>query len=131
MSREGRYLSTMEPGKVIGELAILYNCKRTATIKGKVFFVLIYDPHSISISRPKLIYFFLSLFVCLVPSRSSTFQLFSGNGLQNVGHRTPSVPDYNDAYGTHPPGRIHRFPQKVMPRCRIKFRINPHPPTRS
>ena len=33
MSREGRYLSTMEPGKVIGELAILYNCKRTATIK--------------------------------------------------------------------------------------------------
>jgi len=33
VSREGRYLSTMEPGKVIGELAILYNCKRTATIK--------------------------------------------------------------------------------------------------
>ncbi len=33
VSREGRYLSTMEPGKVIGELAILYNCKRTATIQ--------------------------------------------------------------------------------------------------
>jgi hypothetical protein len=26
----------MTPGKVMGELAILYNCKRTATIKGKI-----------------------------------------------------------------------------------------------
>lgn len=33
VSREGKYLSTMELGKVMGELAILYNCKRTATIK--------------------------------------------------------------------------------------------------
>lgn len=35
VSREGKFLSTMAPGKVIGELAILYNCKRTATIKGE------------------------------------------------------------------------------------------------
>jgi hypothetical protein len=28
-------LSVLPPGKVFGELAILYNCKRTATIKGK------------------------------------------------------------------------------------------------
>ena len=34
VSREGKILSVMAPGKVIGELAILYNCKRTATIRG-------------------------------------------------------------------------------------------------
>ncbi|KAK5641360.1 hypothetical protein RI129_009907 [Pyrocoelia pectoralis] len=33
VSRENKYLSTLTPGKVLGELAILYNCKRTATIK--------------------------------------------------------------------------------------------------
>ncbi|XP_077284453.1 cGMP-dependent protein kinase for [Arctopsyche grandis] len=33
VSREDKYLSTMAPRKVFGELAILYNCKRTATIK--------------------------------------------------------------------------------------------------
>jgi hypothetical protein len=35
VSREGKFLSVLPPGKVFGELAILYNCKRTATIKGK------------------------------------------------------------------------------------------------
>ena len=34
VSREGKLLSTMPAGKVMGELAILYNCKRTATITG-------------------------------------------------------------------------------------------------
>ncbi|VEN61976.1 unnamed protein product [Callosobruchus maculatus] len=33
VSRENKFLSTLTPGKVLGELAILYNCKRTATIK--------------------------------------------------------------------------------------------------
>lgn len=32
VSREGRYLSTLSGAKVLGELAILYNCQRTATI---------------------------------------------------------------------------------------------------
>ncbi|KAL0126993.1 hypothetical protein PUN28_005375 [Cardiocondyla obscurior] len=33
VSRDGKYLSTLQQkGKVLGELAILYNCKRTATI---------------------------------------------------------------------------------------------------
>ena len=32
MSREGKYLSTLSGAKVLGELAILYNCQRTATI---------------------------------------------------------------------------------------------------
>ncbi|XP_030384638.1 cGMP-dependent protein kinase, isozyme 2 forms cD4/T1/T3A/T3B isoform X1 [Scaptodrosophila lebanonensis] len=32
VSREGKYLSTLSGAKVLGELAILYNCKRTATI---------------------------------------------------------------------------------------------------
>lgn len=36
VTREGKFLSAMAAGKVIGELAILYNCKRTATIKGKL-----------------------------------------------------------------------------------------------
>jgi cGMP-dependent protein kinase len=38
VSRENKYLSTLAPGKVFGELAILYNCKRTATIKGEFCF---------------------------------------------------------------------------------------------
>lgn len=33
VSREGKFLKIESPGKVFGELAILYNCKRTATIK--------------------------------------------------------------------------------------------------
>ncbi|XP_064108919.1 cGMP-dependent protein kinase, isozyme 2 forms cD4/T1/T3A/T3B-like isoform X2 [Macrobrachium nipponense] len=33
VSKEGKLLCYMSPGKVFGELAILYNCKRTATIK--------------------------------------------------------------------------------------------------
>lgn len=33
VTKEGKLLSYMSPGKVFGELAILYNCKRTATIK--------------------------------------------------------------------------------------------------
>jgi cGMP-dependent protein kinase len=33
VSREGKYLTTLSGAKVMGELAILYNCQRTATIK--------------------------------------------------------------------------------------------------
>ncbi|XP_069991696.1 cGMP-dependent protein kinase 1 isoform X2 [Penaeus vannamei] len=33
VSKEGKVISHMSPGKVFGELAVLYNCKRTATIK--------------------------------------------------------------------------------------------------
>jgi len=33
VSREGKFLSVMAAGKLFGELAILYNCQRTATIK--------------------------------------------------------------------------------------------------
>lgn len=35
VSKESRALHNMGPGKVFGELAILYNCTRTATIKGE------------------------------------------------------------------------------------------------
>ena len=35
VTKEGVKLCTMGPGKVFGELAILYNCTRTATVKGK------------------------------------------------------------------------------------------------
>jgi len=33
VSREGEYIHTMGPGKLFGELAILYNCTRTATVR--------------------------------------------------------------------------------------------------
>lgn len=40
VTKEGVKLCTMGPGKVFGELAILYNCTRTATVKSKtcIFF---------------------------------------------------------------------------------------------
>jgi len=38
VSREGKFMISMGSGTVFGELAILYNCKRTATIKGVFLF---------------------------------------------------------------------------------------------
>jgi len=35
VSKHGKILTIMGPGRVFGELAILYNCTRTASIKGK------------------------------------------------------------------------------------------------
>ena len=35
VSKNNKVLTTMGPGRVFGELAILYNCTRTASIKGK------------------------------------------------------------------------------------------------
>ena len=35
VSQRGRQLRTLGPGDVFGELAILYHCKRTATVQGK------------------------------------------------------------------------------------------------
>ena len=34
VTKDGKFLTTMTRGKVFGELAILYNCTRTATVKG-------------------------------------------------------------------------------------------------
>lgn len=33
--QNGKLLGQMHPGTAFGELAILYNCKRTATVKGE------------------------------------------------------------------------------------------------
>ena len=33
--KDGKVLGRLGTGKAFGELAILYNCKRTASIKGK------------------------------------------------------------------------------------------------
>lgn len=33
--QNGKLLGQMRPGTAFGELAILYNCKRTATVKGE------------------------------------------------------------------------------------------------
>lgn len=35
VSQRGRQLRRLGPGDVFGELAILYHCKRTATVRGK------------------------------------------------------------------------------------------------
>ena len=35
VSKEGKVLGAMGPNKAFGELAILYNCTRTATVRGK------------------------------------------------------------------------------------------------
>lgn len=35
VSKHNKVLTTMGPGRVFGELAILYNCTRTASIKGE------------------------------------------------------------------------------------------------
>lgn len=35
VTQAGRELRTLTTGDVFGELAILYNCKRTATVKGQ------------------------------------------------------------------------------------------------
>lgn len=35
VTKDGQKLCTMGPAKVFGELAILYNCTRTASVKGK------------------------------------------------------------------------------------------------
>lgn len=51
VSRENKYLSTMTSGKVFGELAILYNCKRTATIKGTFYLNLNKSPMLLDMIR--------------------------------------------------------------------------------
>lgn len=35
VTQKGRQLRTLLPGDVFGELAVLYNCSRTATVTGK------------------------------------------------------------------------------------------------
>ena len=39
VTKGGEVLGEMNGGTVFGELAILYNCKRTASVKGKGVFV--------------------------------------------------------------------------------------------
>jgi hypothetical protein len=34
VTKDGQKLCTMDPGRVFGELAILYNCTRTASVRG-------------------------------------------------------------------------------------------------
>lgn len=52
VTKEGVKLCTMGPGKVFGELAILYNCTRTATVKSKTF---IFFSDTINVFFPRLV----------------------------------------------------------------------------
>ena len=52
----------MPPGKVFGELAILYNCKRTATIKVYVIFVYIFNLKLIFNLKYKILIYFFAIF---------------------------------------------------------------------
>ena len=99
VSRENKYLSTLAPGKVFGELAILYNCKRTATIKGKCYFG--YCVHQ---------YVLCDVSWC-VNDICSVCR--SCHRLQAMGHRATVFSDHHDALWPHPTGRIHRLPEEV------------------
>lgn len=99
VSRENKYLSTLAPGKVFGELAILYNCKRTATIKGECCFD--YSQHQYVMCDVS----WCADDVCSVCR--------SCHRLQAMGHRATVFPDYHDALWPNPTGRIHRLPQEV------------------
>ena len=37
VSQKDKILGVLEAGKAFGELAILYNCRRTASVKGRCF----------------------------------------------------------------------------------------------
>lgn len=41
----GKFIGTIGPGRAFGELAILYNCTRTASVKGKhsIYIIKIYE----------------------------------------------------------------------------------------
>jgi len=39
VTKDGQKLTTMGPGRVFGELAILYNCTRTATVRGRYIII--------------------------------------------------------------------------------------------
>lgn len=47
MTKGGQVRTEMGPGKLFGELAILYNCTRTATIKAKVDTKVLYQRSTI------------------------------------------------------------------------------------
>jgi hypothetical protein len=99
VSRENKYLSTLAPGKVFGELAILYNCKRTATIKGEYCFSFCQDN--------------CCVVICCTCVNNACSASCSCHRLQAMGHRAPVFPDYYDAYRPYPTGGIHRLPQEV------------------
>lgn len=68
VTKEGVKLCTMGPGKVFGELAILYNCTRTATVKSKtvLFFQI-----------PSMSFFFFALNLWDVHKHDSWFNLYN------------------------------------------------------
>lgn len=43
MLKENNVLGRMAAGRAFGELAILYNCTRTASVRGKLLFIIAID----------------------------------------------------------------------------------------
>ena len=57
VSKHNKVITTIGPGRVFGELAILYNCTRTASIKGK-------EVYSILKQKFMCVFFYLALSHC-------------------------------------------------------------------
>ena len=51
VTKDGEVLGEMNGGTVFGELAILYNCKRTATVKGTEQTILFYNANGSGVSQ--------------------------------------------------------------------------------
>lgn len=55
VSKNQKFLSKMGPQKMFGELAILYNCTRTATVKG---FITFHVTHFLSFTNTDILYYY-------------------------------------------------------------------------
>ncbi|KAK1793737.1 hypothetical protein P4O66_001422 [Electrophorus voltai] len=94
VTKEGMKLCTMGPAKVFGELAILYNCTRTATVQST-------KPE---VKRAVLVY---DLTAYSPSSRSSSYKC------EVMGHRPPVFPDHHDENRTHQARRVHGVPEET------------------
>lgn len=61
--KDGKVLGLMGPGKAFGELAILYNCTRTASIRGK-YFILFKTGWLVKFKFSQYLHKFNELFIC-------------------------------------------------------------------
>ena len=75
VTKEGHKLSTMGSGKVFGELAILYNCTRTATVKGCTIDLILYRYFFQFVRYLFFSSFFISFWILLCLSQLASIEL--------------------------------------------------------